>query len=152
MIFKGIFILSLFLMGIGSWADSALAKSKNSGLGPLEFRNQYPVTHQFLSLHPENTSTQKKGKSRLSYHIAVANTFVNTQGHSKQITKTELQNGLTENDFYDDVNWTSGTDDKVRGFSLYLDAETTRHTFEYRFGLSDSLEFSLDLPFLSFVG
>ena len=152
MIFKGIFILSLFLMGIGSWADSALAKSKNSGLGPLELRNQYPVTHQFLSLHPENTATQRKGKSRLSYHIAVANTFVNTQGHSKQITKTELQNGLTENDFYDDVNWTSGTDDKVRGFSLYLDAETTRHTFEYRFGLSDSLEFSLDLPFLSFGG
>ena len=152
MIFKGIFILSLFLMGIGSWADSALAKSKNSGLGPLELRNQYPVIHQFLSLHPENTSNQKKGKSRLSYHIAVANTFVNTQGHSKQITKTELQNGLTENDFYDDVNWTSGTEDKVRGFSLYLDAETTRHTFEYRFGLSDSLEFSLDLPFLSFGG
>ena len=60
MIFKGIFILSLFLMGIGSWADSALAKSKNSGLGPLELRNQYPVTHQFLSLHPENTATQKK--------------------------------------------------------------------------------------------
>ena len=33
-----------------------------------------------------------------------------------------------------------------------MDAETTRHTFEYRFGLSDSLEFSLDLPFLSFGG
>ena len=56
------------------------------------------------------------------------------------------------NDFYDDFNLTSGTEDKVRGFSLYLDAETTRHTFEYRFGLSDSLEFSLDLPFLSFGG
>ena len=80
MIIKGFLILSLFLMGIGSWADFALAKSKNSGLGPLELRNQYPLTHQFLSLHPENTSTQKKGKSRLSYHIAVANTFVNTQG------------------------------------------------------------------------
>ena len=150
--FKDFFILFLFLAGMGSWAESALAKSKNSGLGPLELRNQYPVTQQFLSLHPENTATQKKGKSRLSYQIAVANTFVNTQGHSKQITKKEVQRGLLESDFYDDVNWTSGTDDKVRGFSLYLDAETTRHTFEYRFGLSDSLEFSLDIPFLSFGG
>ncbi|MDP6330771.1 MAG: hypothetical protein QGF55_07940, partial [SAR324 cluster bacterium] len=123
---------------MGSWAESALAKSKNSGLGPLELRNQYPVTQQFLSLHPENTATQKKGKSRFSYHIAVANTFVNTQGHSKQITSKEFQNKISESDFDDNDPNTSGSDDKVRGFSLYLDVETTRHTFEYRFGLSGS--------------
>ena len=150
--FKDFFILFLFLAGMGSWAESALAKSKNSGLGPLELRNQYPVTQQFLSLHPENTATQKKGKSRFSYHIAVANTFVNTQGHSKQITSKEFQNKISESDFDDNDPNTSGSDDKVRGFSLYLDVETTRHTFEYRFGLSNTFEFGLDIPFLSFGG
>jgi hypothetical protein len=40
----------------------------------------------------------------------------------------------------------------VNGFSLYLDAESKRKKIKYRYGLSDSLEFKLELPFVSFDG
>ena len=149
---KHFFILSLHLAVWGGWAESAHSASKNAGLGPLELRNQYPVTQQFLSLFPENTETLQEGGTKLTYSIAVANTFVNTQGPSKQITRAEVNQGLTETDFYDDTTTTTGNDDKVRGFSLYLDVESTRQTLEYRHGLTESSELSLDIPFLSFSG
>ena len=150
--YKVILLIILHIAVSGGWADSALSKSNNSGLGPLELRNQYPVTQQFLSLFPENTDTQKKGSSRLTYQLAVANTFVNTQGGTKQITRAEFNRGLSASDFYDDDSSTTGTDDLVRGYSLYLDAETYRHTLKFRYGLGDSSELSLELPFLSFGG
>ncbi|MBS1256681.1 MAG: hypothetical protein MAG581_02507 [Deltaproteobacteria bacterium] len=125
---------------------SVNAATLNFGLGPLEIRPQFLVNHQFLALYPENTLTLKNGESKLSYGIEMANTFVNTQGATGQITKKEVSRGLTIDDFKDlDGN-------TVTGFSLYLDAESKRKKIKYRYGITDSLELKLELPFLSFDG
>ncbi|MBC8259301.1 MAG: DUF3187 family protein [SAR324 cluster bacterium] len=129
-----------------AWNESALAASLNSGLGPLEIRPQFIVSQPFLAMTPENSSTLKAGDAKLSFGIEIANTFVNTQGPTEQITKKEIDRGLTKEDFYD-KNGNAG-----KGYSLYLDAETKRKNVKYKYGILDSLEFKLEIPFLSFDG
>jgi len=126
--------------------SSALARTENSGLGPLEVRTQYPVTMPFLSMHPENTKTVGKGKWFWSYRLDIGNTFVNTQGESAQISATEIDRGLTASDFQTTDNNT------VQGYSLYLDVETYRHFFQVQYGLSDFMELSFGVPVISFNG
>jgi hypothetical protein len=137
--------LSAFIISI-AWNNSAQAGSINSGLGPLEIRPQFIVSQPFLAMTPENSSTLKGGESKLSVGIEIANTFVNTQGPTEQITKKEVARGLTKEDFYDKNG------DAGKGYSLYLDAETKRKNLKYNYGISDSLEFKLEIPFLSFDG
>ena len=118
----------------------------NSGLGPLEIRPQFLVIQPFLAMYPENTMTLKNGESRLSLGIEIANTFVNSQGPTEQITKKEIHRGLNLSDFLD-------KDGKVvSGFSLYLDAESKRKKIKYRYGVSDFMEFRIEIPFISFDG
>ena len=83
---KGLIVfLSAFLVFF-SWRVPINATTKNSGLGPLEIRPQFLVNQQFLAMSPGNTLTLKDGQSQLSYGIEIANTFVNTQGPTEQIT------------------------------------------------------------------
>jgi len=82
-------LLSAFIISI-AWNNSAQAGSINSGLGPLEIRPQFIVSQPFLAMTPENSSTLIGGESRLSVGIEIANTFVNTQGPTEQITKKEV--------------------------------------------------------------
>ena len=134
------------LIGLLGWSGVSSARAPNTGLGPFEVRTHYPVTHQFLALRPESPETLPKGEARLSYGYAVANSFYNTQAYSKQITTTEFNRGLTTSDFLDENR------NLVRGFSLYLDVETQRHTLAWRYGLTNALEFSLRMPVLTFGG
>jgi hypothetical protein len=143
---KGLLVLLVVFQVLFTGEESALAGGENFGLGPLEIRPQFLVNHPFLAMYPENTLTLKDGESRLSFGMEIANTFVNTQGPTGQITKKEVARGLTLIDFLDKDSNT------VKGFSLYLDAESKRQKIKYRYGLSDSLEFKLELPFISFDG
>ena len=143
---KGLLVILAVLQIFFTGEKSVLASGENFGLGPLEIRPQYLVNQPFLAMYPENTLTLKDGESRLSFGMEIANTFVNTQGPTGQITKTEVARGLTLTDFLDKDGNT------VKGFSLYLDAESKRQKIKYRYGLSDSLEFKLELPFVSFDG
>jgi len=143
---KGLLVFFAVLQIFFSGKESAFASGENFGLGPLEIRPQFLLNQPFLAMSPENTLTLKDGESRLSFGMEIANTFVNTQGPTEQITKTEVARGLTLTDFLDKDGNT------VNGFSLYLDAESKRKKIKYRYGLSDSLELKLELPFISFDG
>jgi len=143
---KGLLVFFAVLQIFFSGVESAFASGENFGLGPLEIRPQFLVNQPFLAMSPENTLTLKDGESRLSFGMEIANTFVNTQGPTEQITKKEVARGLTLTDFLDKDGNT------VNGFSLYLDAESKRKKIKYRYGLSDSLELKLELPFISFDG
>lgn len=140
----------LFLLGFlqifSLHFSTVFARGENFGLGPLEVRPQFLVNQSFLAMTPENTLTLKNEESRFSIGMEIANTFVNTQGPTGQITKTEVKRGLTLDDFLDQEGNT------VKGFSLYLDAESKRKKIKYSYGLSDSLEFKIELPFVSFDG
>ena len=137
---KGLLIILIFL------GNFVVAQEGNFGLGPLEIRPQFVVNQPYLVMSPENTRTITSGESRLSFGIEIANTFVNTQGPTGQITKIESSKGLTLENFLDiDGN-------TVRGFSLYLDVESKRKNIKYRYGLSNSFEIKIQLPFVSFDG
>tara|TARA_Y100001970_G_C14249173_1_gene870505 strand:+ start:2145 stop:3290 length:1146 start_codon:yes stop_codon:yes gene_type:complete len=141
-IFKFFTTVSIFFSG----ELVVIGETHNSGLGPLEIRPQFLVNQPFLAMYPENTMTLKKGESRFSIGMEIANTFVNTQGPTNQITKKELKRGLILSDFLNKEG------EEVRGFSLYLDAESKRKKIKYKFGISDSLEFKLEIPYITFDG
>ena len=85
---KGLLVILAVLQIFFTGEKSVLASGENFGLGPLEIRPQYLVNQPFLAMYPENTLTLKDGESRLSFGMEIANTFVNTQGPTGQITKT----------------------------------------------------------------
>ena len=125
----------------------AVAQTENSGLGPLEIQDQFPVTLPFLSMSPENTSTIGDNVLFFSYQLAVANTFLNSAGRNKQITKDEVKDGLVEEDFY-----STKTGLPLSGFQTYIDLESQRHLFRIKYGLFDSMEFGFEFSYISFVG
>lgn len=125
----------------------AVAQSENSGLGPLEIRDQFPVALPFLSMSPENTSTIGDNVLFFSYQMAVANTFLNSAGKDKQITKDEVNRGLVAADFFD-----PRTGKPIPGFHTYIDIESYRHLFRMKYGLYDSMELGVEFSYISFVG
>ena len=129
------------------FSSTLLAKSQNTGLGPLEIRTQYPVTMPFLSMYPENTKTLGSGVVFISYGYTVANTIMNTEGEDRQITKDEVNRGIVISDFYD-----KDTNTPIPGFRLYMDVESNRHLFRFKYGLGDSFEFGLEKEFITHEG
>ncbi|NBV43838.1 MAG: DUF3187 family protein, partial [Firmicutes bacterium] len=129
-------------------AASALpARTRNAGLGPLEVRNHYPVTHAYLWMYPENTATLPDGEALTSYSFSMANTFVNTQGSTQKITKTEYDRGIVASDFN-----SADTGQAVPNLGLYMDVESYRQNFRFKYGMSTSFEVSLEVPFLTMTG
>ena len=140
----GLIQISFFFVWIFGvfFTSTLLAKSQNTGLGPLEIRTQYPVTMPFLSMYPENTKTLGSGVAFFSYGYAVGNTIMNTEGEDRQITKEEVNRGIVISDFYD-----KDTNTAIPGFRLYMDIESNRHLFRFKYGLGDSFEFGLEKEF-----
>lgn len=136
--------VSIFIWGVG---EKWVLAQENSGLGPLEIRDQFPVALPFLSMTPENTSTLEDGVLFVSYQLAIANTFLNSAGKDKKITKDEVKRGLVEADFY---NLKTGR--PIPGFHTYIDIESYRHLFRLKYGFFGSMEFALELAYVSFVG
>ena len=141
-------ILFIFLCSLGIFLRSTiLAKSQNAGLGPLEIRTQYPVTMPFLSMYPENTKTLGSGVAFFSYGYAVGNTIMNTEGKDRQITKDEVNRGIVISDFYD-----KETNKAIPGFRMYMDVESNRHLFRFKYGLGDSFEIGVEKEFITHEG
>ncbi|MBF0277610.1 MAG: hypothetical protein HQM13_07465 [SAR324 cluster bacterium] len=134
----------VFLLGGEKFAS---AETENSGLGPLEVRDQFPVALPFLSMSPENTSTIGDNIFFFSYQMAVANTFLNSAGRNKQITKDQVKRGLVEADFF-----SNRTGKPIPGYHTYIDVESYRHLFRMKYGLFDSMEFGFEFSYISFVG
>jgi hypothetical protein len=137
--------LLLFLLLAMSHLD---ARTRNAGLGPLEVRNHYPVTHAYLWMYPESTATLPDGEALTSYSFSMANTFVNTQGSTQKITKTEYDRGIVASDFESG----EAAGQVVPNLGLYMDVESYRQNFRFKYGMSASFEVSLEVPFLTMTG
>ena len=129
-------------------ASTLSARTRNAGLGPLEVRNHYPVTHAYLWMYPESTATLPDGEALTSYSFSMANTFVNTQGSTKKITKTEYDRGIVASDFESG----EAAGQVVPNLGLYMDVESYRQNFRFKYGMSASFEVSLEVPFLTMTG
>jgi hypothetical protein len=137
--------LLLFLLLAMSHLD---ARTRNAGLGPLEVRNHYPVTHAYLWMYPESTATLPDGEALTSYSFSMANTFVNTQGSTQKITKKEYDRGIVASDFESG----EAAGQVVPNLGLYMDVESYRQNFRFKYGMSTSFEVSLEVPFLTMTG
>lgn len=137
--------LLLVLLLLGGFSPLQ-AKTRNAGLGPLEVRNHYPVTQAYLWMYPESTATLLRGEKLISYSFSMANTFINTQGSTQNITREEYNRGIVGSDF------DSTTGVPVPNLGLYMDVESYRQNFRFKYGMSDSLEFSVEVPFLTLTG
>ena len=115
-------------------APTLSARTRNAGLGPLEVRNHYPVTHAYLWMYPESTATLPDGEALTSYSFSMANTFVNTQGSTQKITKTEYDRGIVASDF--ESGQAAGQ--VVPNLGLYMDVESYRQNFRFKYGMSAS--------------
>jgi hypothetical protein len=82
-----------------------------------------------------------------SYSFSMANTFVNTQGSTQKITKIEYDRGIVASDFN-----SADTGQVVPNLGLYMDVESYRQNFRFKYGFSPSLELSLEIPFLTMTG
>ena len=138
------FLLLIFFLA----ASTLSARTRNAGLGPLEVRNHYPVTHAYLWMYPESTATLPDGKAMTSYSFSMANTFVNTQGSTQKITKTEYDRGIVASDFESG----EAASQVVPNLGLYMDVESYRQNFRFKYGMSTSFEVSLEVPFLTMTG
>ena len=138
------FLLLIFFLA----ASTLSARTRNAGLGPLEVRNHYPVTHAYLWMYPESTATLPDGEALTSYSFSMANTFVNTQGSTQKITKTEYDRGIVASDFESG----EAAGQVVPNLGLYMDVESYRQNFRFKYGMSASFEVSLEVPFLTMTG
>lgn len=129
-------------------APTLSARTRNAGLGPLEVRNHYPVTHAYLWMYPESTATLPDGEALTSYSFSMANTFVNTQGSTQKITKTEYDRGIVASDFESG----EAASQVVPNLGLYMDVESYRQNFRFKYGMSTSFEVSFEVPFLTMTG
>lgn len=143
---------------IGFFSASLTIASEPFGLGPLEIRDQFPLTLPFLSMAPDHPKTQDSGTWYFGYQLALSNTFLNSEGGSERspvagrakdstgkITHEEVKRGLTEGDFFD-----SKTGYPIPGFRNYMDVESDRQVLKIRYGFWKSLELGVELPFVSF--
>ncbi len=129
-------------------APTLSARTRNAGLGPLEVRNHYPVTQAYLWMYPESTATLPDGEALTSYSFSMANTFVNTQGSTQKITKTEYDRGIVASDFESG----EAAGQVVPNLGLYMDVESYRQNFRFKYGMSASFEVSFEVPFLTMTG
>ena len=120
-------------------------RGENGGLGPLEVRGIFPPTLPYLDFSPEQALTLPDGSFQFTYQYLVSNTFINTEDPGRvdpdnPITPAVVDAGLTPANF------------SSPGYGLYLDAELEKHQIRFDYGLTDSLEFGLDLAWISLGG
>lgn len=125
----------LLLPGLALGAD-------NGGLGPFPVRNLFPPALPYLNYTPEPVLNIPESAFQVTYQVAVANTFVNTQ-YSKTtanpvIKQSNVDQGLTAANF------------PSQGYGAYIDLEAQIQTLRFRYGLTDSLELGLDQSWASF--
>jgi len=99
-------------------------------------------------MYPESTATLPDGEALTSYSFSMANTFVNTQGSTQKITKTEYDRGIVASDFESG----EAAGQVVPNLGLYMDVESYRQNFRFKYGMSTSFEVSLEVPFLTMTG
>ena len=126
---------------------NAQKKATNIGLGPIEIRDQFPVTFPYLSMAPESPSVIPDSSFSYGYQLVVANTFFNSEGSEAKIGRDQIAQGLEVGNFFSDKDGKN-----ITGFRSYVDVESYRHLFRFKYGFWDTFEFGLEIPFVSFVG
>lgn len=144
-----IFFYSLVFGGIclHLLSPKALWAQTNGGLGLVPVRNQFPISLRFLNMTPDTPMTLRVDQFRLSYQIAIANTFINTRGSAGDIKPFEVKEGLEKEDYF-----VAAFGLPSNGYNLYIDVESYRQVLRASQGITNNLEIGIQWPVLSFGG
>lgn len=93
--------------------------------GPVSLRNQMPLYILYLQMAPEQTAVAERGKLIMNADYSLSNITVSA------FTPT-------------------GSIDLLPLYDIQIDMEVSRVTLDFRYGLYDSLEIGLEIPFISF--
>lgn len=122
--------ISLVFALIIMFACSAFAEEiKYRPSGPLNVRNQMPLYLFYMSMTPDKAETLKKGTTEIDTSYHVSNTILQQRPWPAQ------QFGLGET---------------TREWWVYIDTEVNRLDLNVSYGISDSLEASVDIPYFIF--
>ncbi len=96
--------------------------------GPVPIRNQTPLYLIYLQLPPEEAAVIQRDKFMINADYTVSNITISAF--------TAMADPMNDPPTYD----------------IQLDMEVSRVTLDFRYGLYDSLEVGLEVPFISFSG
>lgn len=115
------------------------AATDNGGLGLLPIGDQFPPKLQFLIFTPEPVLALPDGTLSVTYQFSDANTALNTQQTAPpRITQATINGGLTTANF------------PATGYAAFIQMETQRNLFKFRYGLGEGWELGLDQAWISF--
>ena len=110
--------------------------------GPLQVRNQFPVTLPFLSFSPDHAIGGKSGKWNISILCSHANTYVRSTGILSQLPQSD--NRLTFNPNNLQNNNSDG--------QYYIDSGSGRMAMNFRYNILNDFSLSLEIPIISYYG
>jgi hypothetical protein len=113
-----------------------------TGRGPLEVRNQFPLSQVFLSFTADNAIAIGKNNYQLSLNYSHANTFAQSPGVLKSLNRQGNRTTIAMD-----------SDGKVTNpNSFILDTGTSRLGFNFKYGISERFNLELDVPYLGYHG
>lgn len=121
--------------------------ANNSGKGPVPVRNQFPFGLVFLNAVPESPRLVSPGKLGFHYQWVIGNTFINTRGDSPDLRPKVVNDGIDKEEII-----IHQIEQPRNGFNVYLDVETYRHAFNFKFGLPYRMELGVEFSLLSYRG
>lgn len=123
---RGLILLCLFFFVAYAPAYSLEEEgSSRSRSGPIPIRNQMPLYLIYLQMPPEQATITERNKFMINADYTVSNITVSAFTPTSDIELTPL-------------------------YDIQMDLEVSRVTLDFRYGLYDSLEIGLEVPFISF--
>ncbi len=128
---------SILITAILLLAASPVLMAQQS-LGLVEVRNQFPFAQLFLGLTPDGANTLSQGKFQLSLSASWSNTFIMSFRNWIDANWPQGRHPLTLADFRRMESAYPNTD------LYFYDGETLRWNIRLHYGLTDTMELTLD--------
>lgn len=111
-----------------------------SSLGPVAVRNQLPFNQQILELTPSQAQTVAKGRLDAEFSLSWSNTFIMSQeiGNWIEYHREPGRSKLSPAEIDQIIRWTGDKD------LYFFDGEVARWGLRLCYGLSDTLQLTLD--------
>jgi hypothetical protein len=110
--------------------------------GPIQVRNQFPVTLPFLSFSADHVLNGKSGEWNISFFYSHTNTYVRSSGILNQLPHSDNRISFNPNNLQN--NNADG--------QYYIDSGGGRMAINFAFNISNDFSLSLEVPIISFYG
>ena len=117
-----------------------------TGHGPIQIRNQFPLSLQFFSFYADDAFTLKKNDFRISLNYHHSNTFAQSAEVLRHLSDSNDRIDISA----DFLKLSDGADRNSNRF--LFDSAIGRTTLNFKYGVFDQLTLELDIPFIVYHG